>query len=74
MSAIEGVVAYQRWSLRGVPLYIRREAKPRIKQQLVDGIKHFWATVTVEKCTRYVCHLRKVIPKVIELEGAATGF
>ena len=22
MSAIEGVVAYQRWSLRGVPLYI----------------------------------------------------
>ena len=21
MSAIEGVVAYQRWSLRGVPLY-----------------------------------------------------
>ena len=22
MSAIEGVVAYQRWSLRGVPLYV----------------------------------------------------
>ena len=42
--------------------------KPKTKQELVDVIK---ATVTVQK---YVSHLRKVIPKVIELEGAATGF
>ena len=26
MSAIEGVVAYQGWSLRGVPLYIAKTA------------------------------------------------
>lgn len=54
--------------------FIRREVKPTIKQELVDGIGHFWATVTVEKCTRYISHLRRVIPKVIELQGAATGF
>ena len=51
--------------------YIRREAKPTTKQELVDGIRRFWATVTVEKCCSYVSHLRKVVPKV---KGAATGF
>ena len=54
--------------------YIRREAKPRNKQQLVDGIKEFWCTVTKEKCTKYICHLRKVLPRIIELKGDATGF
>ena len=54
--------------------YIRREIKPTIKQQLIDGILSFWETVTVEKCSKYIGHLKKVIPRVIELEGAATGY
>ena len=54
--------------------YIRREVKPTTKQQLVDGILAFWETVTVEKCNKYINNLRKVIPRVIELEGAATGY
>ena len=54
--------------------FIRREFKPKTKQELVDGIRDFWKTVTVEKCNKYIGHLRKVIPKVIELEGAATGY
>jgi len=34
----------------------------------------FWETVTGEKCRKYIRHLKKVIPRVIELEGAATGY
>ena len=41
------------------------EVKPRTKQQLVDGIKAFWATVDADKCARYIRHSRKVLPPVI---------
>jgi len=54
--------------------YLRREVKPTTKQALVDGIQEFWTTVDVAKCTKYIHHLRKVIPRVIELKGAATGY
>ena len=33
MSAIEGVVAYQGWSLRGVPLYYRTEVRNEKKKR-----------------------------------------
>ena len=54
--------------------FIRREVKPKTKQDLIDGILQFWETVTIEKCNKYINHLRKVIPRVIELDGAATGY
>ena len=54
--------------------FIRREAKPKKKDELVDGIKYFWETVDLAKCRKYIRHIHKVIPKVIELEGAATGY
>ena len=54
--------------------YIRREIKPKMKDELVQGIVKFWDTVTIEKCNRYINHLKKVIPRVIELEGDATGY
>lgn len=54
--------------------HLCREVKPRIKQELIDGIQAFWRTVDVEKCSRYIRHLRRVLPRVIEMEGAATGF
>lgn len=54
--------------------YIRRNVKPRTKEELVDGIKEFWKTVDATKCQKYIRHLRKVIPKVIEVNGAATGY
>ena len=54
--------------------YVRREVKPSCKEELVEGIKAFWETVTISKCQKYIRHLRKVLPKVIELEGAATGY
>ena len=54
--------------------YIRREVKPTTKQQLVDGIVQFWKSVTIGKCRKYIYHLKKVIPKAIELNGSATGY
>ena len=54
--------------------FIRREIKPRTKEELIDGIKDFWKTVTLAKCTKYIRHLRKVIPKIIEKDGEATGY
>ena len=54
--------------------YIRRVVKPKTKDELVNGILAFWATVDVAKCRKYIRHLKKVIPRVIELEGQATGY
>ena len=54
--------------------YNHRVIKPTTKQQLIDGIKPFWETITVTKCNKYINHLKKVLPKVIKLNGAATGY
>ena len=54
--------------------YQRREVKPHTKQELVDGILKFWETVDIAKCKRYIRHLKKVLPRVIELNGDATGY
>ena len=37
--------------------FIRREVKPKTKQELVDGILAFWDTVDKRKCTKYINHL-----------------
>ena len=54
--------------------FIRREVKPQNKSDLILGIKRFLNTVNSQKCCKYIKHLRKVIPRVIELRGAATGY
>ena len=54
--------------------YLRREVKPQTKDELVKGAEEFWETVTGEKCRKYIRHLKKVIPHVIELDGGATGY
>ena len=54
--------------------FLRNEWKAHNKEQLVAGIVHFWSTRMIEtKCQRYISHLRKVIPRIVELNGAATG-
>ena len=53
---------------------IRREIKPTTKQELIDGINHLWATVDRHKCRPYINHVKKVLPRVIELNGEATGY
>ena len=54
--------------------YIRREVKPKTKADLIAGIKEFWGTVDTQKCQKYIGHLKKVIPKVIEVQGVASGY
>ena len=54
--------------------YMRRVVKPKKKDQLVSGILEFWDTVDIEKCRKYVGHLKKVVPKVIEMDGGPTGY
>ena len=49
--------------------YIRRESKPKTKDELIQGIVTFWGTVDTAKCLKYIGHLRKIVPKVIELGG-----
>lgn len=54
--------------------FLRREVKPSGKQQLIDGITQFWETVDVVKCRKYIRHLKKVVPRVIEFQGGPTGY
>ena len=55
---------------------MRREVKPKNKEELIRGIKAFWKTVTPSVCAtcKYIGHFKKVIPKAIELKGDATGY
>ena len=55
-----------------LPEFLLREIKPKVKEELIERIKTFWDTADAQKCTKYIRHLRKVIPRVIELYGDAT--
>ena len=48
--------------------------KPKTKDELIEGIKEVWKAVNKQECAKYTRHLRKVIPKVIEKHGEATGY
>ena len=54
--------------------HIRREVKPTAKDDLLEGIKNFWGTVNKHKYQKYIGHFKKVIPKVIEYQGDASGY
>ena len=54
--------------------FMCREVKPTGKQQLIDRILQFWERVDAAKCNKYTKHLKKVIPRLIELEGGPTGY
>ena len=54
--------------------HLRKYAKPANKEELVQGIKDFWKTVTPAMCKRYVDHVRKVVPAVIASHGGPTGY
>lgn len=54
--------------------YLRKHVKPRREADLVQGIIQFWQTVTVEKCKKYINHVKTVIPEVIRVNGEATGY
>ena len=47
--------------------------KPINKKELIQGIVSFWETVAVTQCCKYINHLAKVLPKVVECEGGPSG-
>ena len=53
--------------------YLRKIVKPTNKETLVSGITEFWTKLTPERCTRYINHIQKVLPVVLEKRGCATG-
>ena len=58
-----------------IPVVTRGEKiKPTTKSGLVTGINRFWNTVDAQNCNKYINHLKKVVPRVISLDGAATGY
>ena len=54
--------------------YLRDRVKPSNQEELVEGIKEFWKTMTPDVCTRYINHIQRVMPVFIEKEGATSGF
>ncbi|KAI8484022.1 hypothetical protein Bbelb_382850 [Branchiostoma belcheri] len=54
--------------------YLRKVAKPRTQDELVQGIQQFWSDrMTPGKCCRYIDHLHKVMPVVITRVGYPSG-
>uniref|UniRef100_A0A1X7TWU8 Tc1-like transposase DDE domain-containing protein n=1 Tax=Amphimedon queenslandica TaxID=400682 RepID=A0A1X7TWU8_AMPQE len=43
-------------------------------QEVIKGIFKHWDTVTIDKCQKYIKHLRKVVPKIIKANSGPTGY
>lgn len=54
--------------------YLHTFYKPTNLEELMDGIEQLWLSLTPEICTKYIQHLHKVIPKVIEVNGNPSGY
>ena len=54
--------------------FLRNEYKPHNLSELKQGIKTFWESLTPETCSRYIGHLKKVISKVLEVNGGPSGY
>ena len=53
--------------------YLRNTYKPKNMTELKAGIEGFWQSLTPEVCQRYINHLKKVIPKIIKVDGNPSG-
>lgn len=54
--------------------HLRRHVKATTQEELIEGIQDFWLSkMTQEQCQRYIGHLKKVWPRVIEENGGPTG-
>ena len=54
--------------------FLRTACKPHNLEELKQGILTFWQSLTPTVCRKYINHLHKVIPKVIELDGGPSGY
>lgn len=54
--------------------HLRTNVKPKSIEQLKAGVREYWQILTPAVCQRYVRHLKKVIPKVIQENGGPSGY
>ena len=53
--------------------FLRDKHKPRTLSELKKGITLYWSKLTHETCTKYIDHLQKVMPVVVQEEGCPSG-
>ena len=46
--------------------YLRSPQRPTNLEELMNGIEEFWQTLTPDVCKKYISHLQKVMPKIME--------
>ena len=54
--------------------YLRHDYKPKDLDSLISGILKLWESLTPSTCQRYINHLHKVMPVVVAVNGAASGY
>ena len=54
--------------------YQRTTYKPSNMDALKSGIQQFWMTLTPEICQRYIGHIQRAIPKVVEVYDEPSGY
>ena len=54
--------------------HVNTVSKPKTQGELVAAIKLFWATLTPERCCRYIDKIYQVIPAVVEARGDVTKY
>ena len=54
--------------------FLRNEYKPTNLEDLKKGIRTFWKRMTPTVCSDYIAHIQKVMVKVIEVRGEASGY
>ena len=55
-------------------VYLRNHCQPKNLGELKTGIEQFWLTLTPEVCRKHISHLKKVIPKIVSVGGASSGY
>ena len=53
--------------------YIRRRVKPTNKEELTQGIRDFWSTVTPDMCARYINRILKDAELIVANDGGPAG-
>ena len=53
--------------------YLRCVIKPKTKQELIRRMIEFWDSVDTSKTRKYVIHVKKVVSKIIDVNGGPTG-